>query len=772
VPLAGQAYVELIPKLSPGFQADVAKQVAPSGEAAGGAFLTGFSKRLDKASTELNAIGSKLTTRLSLPLLAAAGVSVKYAAELDHSLSQASTVYGTHAKVIVDFGKKAATSIGISEQASIDYSNKLGQMFEAMHFGQADSAKMSVGLQQLAGDLGSLRNVGADTALDVITKAMAGQYRGLKQIGVVMDANLVKQRAEKLGLYDGKGAIDNNARAQAVLSLITDQTSIAHGQFAKRTKELGEASRITRAQLKDSADELGQHLLPIGKQLLTWANDLLKGFRSLGPEGEKIALAMLAIGIAAGPLLKLFGGVFKLGSLAAANPYVVLFLAVAAAIALVAMHYKEIVKWIEDHPLFAGLAAVAASILMPILIPIVAIGVAVGWLVDHWREVVTWVTNAYDAVVKWVKASGIIETVRDAISDTVAWLRQAGTDLGNWWEDHVSPVWGKFERAVSAAFNVARGIFNGFVSFASGVWDVFGGTITDVINIAGDVIIGIFEAIGSAVMDGIQPVLDFIQNVAEGVLTTVGGILDFFTGIFTLDWSTVWQGITEIFGGAWHVVTAIFNVAISEIGNLLNMLAGILVAVWHGITGAVSEAWSVVTSIVSGAVTAIVGFIIDLPGKLLSVAGTLLEAGKTLGGNILDGLKQGVVAGVDWLGDVAKNIANGVIEAFDSVVQELNDLIPNVSFLGITIIPDNPIPKIPKLHTGGVVPGTSTGPDVITQLRPGEGVFTPEQMAALAPVGAATGGGQLFGDVTIPTVATAPDVAEELGWLAITGGHR
>jgi hypothetical protein len=45
-------------------------------------------------------------------------------------------------------------------------------------------------------------------------------------------------------------------------------------------------------------------------------------------------------------------------------------------------------------------------------------------------------------------------------------------------------------------------------------------------------------------------------------------------------------------------------------------------------------------------------------------------------------------------------------------------------------------------------------------------------MAALAPVGAATGGGQLFGDVTIPTVATAPDVAEELGWLAITGGHR
>lgn len=762
---AGQAYVELIPRLAPGFQSKVAEELAPSGAAAGESFLTGFSSKLEGASARLSSIGTKLTTHLTLPLLAAGGVAIHYAADLDHSISAANTIFTDHAKVIIDFAKKAAGNIGLAEGASIDWSNKLGQMFHAMGFTSGAAATMSTSIQGVAADLGSLRNIGTDEALDKITKAMAGQYRGLKSLGVVLDANMVKQKAQEMGLYSGTGALDNNARSQAVLALITDQSSVAHGQFAKHTKDVGEQSRIMQAKLKDAADELGQHLLPIGLQILKWAGDLFDGFRKLGPEGQKVALILAGVAAAAGPVAKSLSGVFKIGALAADNPILAAVLIIAGAIALVAFHWKELVNFFQtDGGIIAGALLIAFAPLLGALLPIIAIGIGIGALVDNFDKVKKAVEDAAAATLKWLNDTGIIDTLRQAFADVVAWIEQAGSDISDWWESNVSPVWGKFQAAAETAFGIIAGIIGTALGIASDLWDTFGSSIMDGVNTVATYIGNIFSTAFDFVASMVGGLFDFIQGIVEGALQILGGIFDVFVAIFSGNWDGLWNGITEIVGGVWDVIVSYVNIGINTVLAVINAFIGVVSAVWNALWSGIGAVVDFIWSGISATVNAVTGFI-------LGVVNGFASAFSAAWSGLWNGLKGAVDAVAGPIVGAFNNIVGFIKGIWNDFVGAWNDFHVSIDIPSVDLGPLGEIgggtiafslPSLPKLHTGGIIPGFA-GSDVPILGAAGEGVFTADQMAALAPVGA---GGR---DVTLNielnggTVLWAQDLAAELG---------
>jgi hypothetical protein len=85
-------------------------------------------------------------------------------------------------------------------------------------------------------------------------------------------------------------------------------------------------------------------------------------------------------------------------------------------------------------------------------------------------------------------------------------------------------------------------------------------------------------------------------------------------------------------------------------------------------------------------------------------------------------IKKGLTFGLGKAGDLAGGVANIVIDILNSVIQGINDFIPNsigsVKVAGKTIfpgldLPDNPIPTIPRLEAGGRV--LQTGLAVVEQ---------------------------------------------------------
>ncbi|MCY9691203.1 hypothetical protein M5W70_21745, partial [Paenibacillus larvae] len=61
-----------------------------------------------------------------------------------------------------------------------------------------------------------------------------------------------------------------------------------------------------------------------------------------------------------------------------------------------------------------------------------------------------------------------------------------------------------------------------------------------------------------------------VGGVLSGLLQTLGGIIDFVTGVFSGNWSQAWQGIVDIFGGIFKGLGALVTAPINAMINLVN----------------------------------------------------------------------------------------------------------------------------------------------------------------------------------------------------------
>ena len=66
------------------------------------------------------------------------------------------------------------------------------------------------------------------------------------------------------------------------------------------------------------------------------------------------------------------------------------------------------------------------------------------------------------------------------------------------------------------------------------------------------------------------------SDIASGVLTALGGIIDFLTGVFTGDWEKAWNGVKDIFNGVFESFVALAKMPINGVISIINgAIAGI-----------------------------------------------------------------------------------------------------------------------------------------------------------------------------------------------------
>lgn len=114
----------------------------------------------------------------------------------------------------------------------------------------------------------------------------------------------------------------------------------------------------------------------------------------------------------------------------------------------------------------------------------------------------------------------------------------------------------------TAAAPSIAGIISGLGSAIMTAMQIIGSAIQAVMPIVQSiitVIMSIASVVVPAVLAGISALAQGIGPILEGIKTVFDGLIAFITGVFTGNWSQAWEGVKQIFGGAFDALVGLLK---------------------------------------------------------------------------------------------------------------------------------------------------------------------------------------------------------------------
>ncbi|MGG4289964.1 hypothetical protein ABEW81_19390 [Priestia megaterium] len=198
-------------------------------------------------------------------------------------------------------------------------------------------------------------------------------------------------------------------------------------------------------------------------------------------------------------------------------------------------------------------------------------------------------------------------------------------------------------------------------------WDADGQQFVQAIKNAFSMIQSIVSFVMPVVLAIIKSVWSNIQGVISGALNIIIGLAKVFTGIFTLDFSKMWEGLKQIFSGS---IQFIWNfIQLNMFGKLLSLgkvfitsFRGVFVGLWNGLKSLFSSS---------------VGFLNSAVVKgwnlLLSGTKTIFNTYRSFLSGIWSFLKSmisktasGIVSGVRGSWNLLKSVTTTIFNAYRS----------------------------------------------------------------------------------------------------------
>lgn len=358
----------------------------------------------------------------------------------------------------------------------------------------------------------------------------------------------------------------------------------------------------------------------------------------------------------------------------------------------------------------------------------------------------------------------IFSTIKDLVAETFE-------KIGTTYDEHVAPMLATFKQGFTEIGTLLLDVYNTyflpvlqnlsgrFVEFKdqylSPLIDKFlefGGKVADAVTKLWTGVIQPFiewfitnvaPVIAACLQDAIDTFFGFWESVSgiiEGLLTALGGVIDFIVGVFTGDWSLAWEGIKEIFSGIWEALKELVSGAVTSIQNVVNLawtaISGVTSTIWNGIKALLNTIWNWLKSLANALFNAIKTSISTAWENVKSKTSEIWESIKEFVSNLWDTIKTAVdekftamkdaIAGVwdtvrtktkeTWDGIWAdikgiinmiingvENMANRVIDAINAMIKAVNDVADKVPGIGAELIPKIPNIHLPRLAQGGFV---------------------------------------------------------------------
>lgn len=488
--------------------------------------FTRMGDALAKSGQKIADTGKSLTRNVTLPLAGlayGAKKAIDAASDLAETQSKVGQIFGDSAPQIEKFAATAATALGQSKQQAMDAASTFAIFGKSAGLSGSNLVGFSTELTTLATDLASFNNTSPEEAITAIGAALRGENEPIRRFGVLLDDASLRQEALRQGLVKTtKQALTPQQKVLAAQALIMKQTTTAQGDFARTSDGLANQQRILKAQFANTSAELGQAFLPIALTVASVVKDkiipaiqkLANFFNGLSPTTKTAIVGFVAAAAALGPLLTIVGNVTKFfGLMSKAVAFAGMVQKAFAGEAVASAAAQKIAAaatkvWTVVQGAFNAVMAANPIVLVTLAIAALVAGVIIAYkkfkpfrdFVDGTFRVIK---NAAIGLFNWVKQNwplllGILtgpiglavvliaknwDTIKNATAAAFDWIRGKVTTVVSNVIDFVKSIPGKIaevpKKMLEFGKNLVEGIWDGITSMGSWFKDKITGWISD-----------------------------------------------------------------------------------------------------------------------------------------------------------------------------------------------------------------------------------------------------------------------------------------------------
>lgn len=371
------------------------KTDAKSAEKDMGNFATKAEKSAKRAQTAFSNAGRKMTTSLTLPIVAGAGIAVKAFMEQEDATRKLQSAFdSTGASAWTNMEALQANADSLQQltthgDEAIEGMQSVLLTFTQIQGTNFDAATMSV--LNMSDALG----MDLQSAATMVGKALNDPVAGIAAMSRAGITFSEEQKETIKALVE----IGDTAGAQAVM------LGELETQFGGTAEAMSETSSGQMKQamntMGDSMETVGGIIIPILTQIADWIKKVAEKFDALSPEMQKTIVKVLAVVAAIGPLLmiggKLIGVISSVGkamTVLAAHPILLFLAALAAAVYLIWTNWDTIVEFFKT---------VGAKFF--------------DWFIEKWQAVKDFMGALWDGVVDGFK--GVVNSILSVVEGSI-----------------------------------------------------------------------------------------------------------------------------------------------------------------------------------------------------------------------------------------------------------------------------------------------------------------------------------------------------------------
>lgn len=235
-----------------------------------------------------------------------------------------------------------------------------------------------------------------------------------------------------------------------------------------------------------------------------------------------------------------------------------------------------------------------------------------------------------------------------------------------------------------------------------------------------------------------------IKGVISGALNVIMGALKIFAGLFTGDFSKMWEGVKQLFKGAiefvWNLINLLmFGRIIGGIKTFIKSAFNSFKSFWDdtlqifknldtSVSNVVSKFLGYLRNAWSGARDNAVNIFTNIKNTISSIWDDIVNGAKALPGKIGNGIKNMAGKAADGVKSLANKLVEGLGKGVNGVIGGVNWVLNKVG-----VDEKNQLPKwnVPEYKRGtGNHPG---GPAIVGDGGQQELIVTPDGKATLSP---------------------------------------